>query len=436
MKISPLALTAPAALGCAHPSPRAGSRRPRTAAARTAPSPARRRPSPRTARPGRPRGGRAPAGRERPWQRSTAHSFRARNRRPSAGPYSLSDSASSASGVRRYSGIRLKAARRSSGRRVHSSEQSIGVSIHLWALTTSESARSTPGERPAVLGADHRRARVGGVDVQPRRRSARRHRRARAPDRPPWSPSCRRSPRPQPPPRGRPAPRAQPELGVAADLAQRMPSIRAALSRPRNAPARSTRSSLASGGLAGGDQRRQRRGRGAVLDVAVPAGRQPEQLGDPVEHHALELGRRRRRAPQDRDRVERRRQQLGEDRRLGRAGGEVREVARVLPVRDAREQHLVEVAQHRRERLGLVGRAGRQARPGSRPARPARAPAARATALQVAGRPLERRRLAVQARAEVRPSSARQPRRRPGTRSRTPVSSSETSHSRRHASSS
>src|SRR5579875_722806 len=80
----------------------------------------------------------------RPKQRSTAHSFSARKRRPSAGPYSLNESASSASGVRRYSGIRLKAARKSSGREVHNSEQSVGVSIHLWALTTSESARSTP----------------------------------------------------------------------------------------------------------------------------------------------------------------------------------------------------------------------------------------------------------------------------------------------------
>ena len=81
---------------------------------------------------------------ERPWQRSTAHSLSERKRRPSAGPYSDKLSASSSSGVRRNSGTRLKAARKSSGRLVHNSEQSIGVSIHLWALTTSESARSTP----------------------------------------------------------------------------------------------------------------------------------------------------------------------------------------------------------------------------------------------------------------------------------------------------
>src|SRR5919204_3818955 len=51
---------------------------------------------------------------------------------------------STSSRVRRYSGTRLNAARRISGRLVQSSEQSIGVNSHLCALTTSESARSTP----------------------------------------------------------------------------------------------------------------------------------------------------------------------------------------------------------------------------------------------------------------------------------------------------
>src|SRR5207247_10878404 len=64
------------------------------------------------------------------------------NRRPSAGPYS--DSAKTSSGVRRYSGTSENAVRNSSGRDVHSSEQSIGVSSHLCAFTTSESASSTP----------------------------------------------------------------------------------------------------------------------------------------------------------------------------------------------------------------------------------------------------------------------------------------------------
>jgi hypothetical protein len=54
--------------------------------------------------------------------------------------------------VRRYSGTRLNAARKAGGRLVHSSEQSIGVSIHLWALITTESARSTPSNAHRFSG--------------------------------------------------------------------------------------------------------------------------------------------------------------------------------------------------------------------------------------------------------------------------------------------
>ena len=102
----------------------------------------------------------------------------------------------------------------------------------------------------------------------------------------------------------------------------------------------------------------------------------PSRSADPVEHDALELGGGRRGAPQDRHRVERRRQQLGQDRRLRGAGGEVGEVARMLPVGDAGQQDLVEIAQHRSERLWLLGRP-RAAGRGSLPAPPARARAAR-----------------------------------------------------------
>ena len=63
----------------------------------------------------------------------------------------------------------------------------------------------------------------------------------------------------------------------------------------------------------------------------------------------------------------------------GSRGGvrEVGEEARVLPVRDARQQHLVEVAQDGGERLGLLGRRRRQPRADLARARPGRAPAAR-----------------------------------------------------------
>ena len=56
----------------------------------------------------------------------------------------------------------------------------------------------------------------------------------------------------------------------------------------------------------------------------------------------------------------RRRDQLGQDGRLRRARREVGEEARVVPVRDGRQDHLVEVAQDVRELLGLVRRRRRQ----------------------------------------------------------------------------
>src|SRR5215218_3169050 len=77
-----------------------------------------------------------------PRQRMTVHSFRARKRRPRAGPYS--DSETTSSDTRRYSGTSEKALRSSSGRAHQKALQSIGTNSHLWGFTTSESARSTP----------------------------------------------------------------------------------------------------------------------------------------------------------------------------------------------------------------------------------------------------------------------------------------------------
>ena len=54
--------------------------------------------------------------------------------------------------MRRNSGTSEKASRNSSGRLVHSREQSIGVNIHLWALTTRESARSIPSNAQRSSG--------------------------------------------------------------------------------------------------------------------------------------------------------------------------------------------------------------------------------------------------------------------------------------------
>ncbi len=209
----------------------------------------------------------------RPWQRSTAHSFSARNRRPSAGPYSLSDSASSASGVRRYSGTRLNAAPEVLGpprpeqRAVHRREH---------PLVRVDDERVGPLdalERPPVLGAHHRRAGVRGVDVQPRpsrlaRVGDRRHRIDRrsvavVPTVATTAAASDRSPSSSAP---------HPELVVAGHLAQPHPE------HPRRLLDRRVRllgahDQVAAGRLAGRDQRRERRGRRGVLDVPVPARR-------------------------------------------------------------------------------------------------------------------------------------------------------------------
>ena len=143
--------------------------------------------------------------------------------------------------------------------------------------------------------------------------------------------------------------------------------------------------------LARGRERGDRRRRRGVLDVPVPAAGKAEQLRDPVERHLLELLQRRRRAPEDSDVVQRCDQQLRQDTRLRPGDGEVREVARALPVRDPGHEHLVEVAQHVGERLTVLRRRLRQPR-----ADLARLDLSQhrqvADALEVRRRPLERRR--------------------------------------------
>jgi hypothetical protein len=70
----------------------------------------------------------------------------------------------------------------------------------------------------------------------------------------------------------------------------------------------------------------------------------------------LELGERRPGAPEDSDLIQRDRQQLGQDRRIRRRVREVREKARMLPVRDCGEYQPVQVVQQRRERLARLRR--------------------------------------------------------------------------------
>ena len=65
---------------------------------------------------------------------------------------------------------------------------------------------------------------------------------------------------------------------------------------------------------------------------------------------------RRRGAPEDPDLVEPGAEQLGEDARLRAGVREVGEEARALPVREPRQEDVVEVAEDVRERLRLLGR--------------------------------------------------------------------------------
>ena len=279
--------------------------------------------------------------------------------------------------------------RSSSGRDVQSSEQSIGTISHLCGLTTSESASSTPScdarsssqihDEPAYAAstcshAPAACARLGelahGIDRRERRRarpSRRRRRRRRA--------RARRC--------------ACASSSSAATLRSSMPSMRAAFSTDECACSEQTTTL------------RPVTWRAAISAASVdvdavssmcpcqPSG-QAEQLPHPVDGPQLELRRRGRGAPEDRDLVQRRREQLGEDPRLRRGRREVREEARVLPVRQRGDDQLVEVAQHVRERLALLRRRERQLR-GELARLHLREHRQLADALEIARRPVDRR---------------------------------------------
>src|SRR4051812_13147071 len=97
--------------------------------------------------------------------------------------------------------------------------------------------------------------------------------------------------------------------------------------------------------------------------MAVPAARQPEQLREPVHHRQLELRRRGRGEPRHPVHVQGRDQKLGEDAWLGARVRDPRKEPRVVPVRQRRQHELVEIAQHRLERLRLLRRRLGQRRP-------------------------------------------------------------------------
>jgi len=246
-----------------------------------------------------------------------------------------------------------------------------------------------PGEERTQLGADGGAPRVGGVDVEPdagvgaevgqhgdgidrggRRRPDRRHERAGVGEVDAVDPH-----------RMALVPGNRPDLELEQTRRLRGRGVRV-LGADDDALARRRRP--------GGRERRDQSGRGGVLDMAVEALRQAEQVGEPGERHLLELLERGRGAPEDPDLVQRRDEELGEDPRLGGRRREVREVTRALPVRQPRHQDLVEVTEDGRERLRPFGRPLRESGP-DRAGLDLRQHRQVAHALEVRRRPLERR---------------------------------------------
>ena len=229
---------------------------------------------------------------------------------------------------------------------------------HLCGLTTIESARSTPSRHQRSSGRPRPTRRT------PHRRGARRQpprnaRRAAPPDRP----------RPR-----RWCPPSQPRR-----LRRRAESRPACGSRRRQAPcaARGRGSGCfldrevrvfggvhrAPGPKSPRGRERRRASRSTPCPRCARAGRSAaRELREPVERDLLELGRRRRGAPRHRVDVQGGDQQLGEDPRLRAGVGEVREEARVVPVRERRHDQLVEVSQDVGERLRSIGGRGGESR--------------------------------------------------------------------------
>ena len=112
--------------------------------------------------------------------------------------------------------------------------------------------------------------------------------------------------------------------------------------------------------LAGRGQRVEGGNGGRVVDGSREGGRQPHEAAQPVQGHLLQLGGRRGGPPHHRVDVERRREELPEDAGPGSGNGEVGEEARVVPVRDPRHHHRLEVLEERLHGLPRVRHLGRE----------------------------------------------------------------------------
>ena len=117
------------------------------------------------------------------------------------------------------------------------------------------------------------------------------------------------------------------------------------------------------------EQGNQRRARRRILDDPAAGGvgaemrGQPEQFGQPVQDDRLQLCAGRAGRPHHALHAEPGREQIAEDRWPARVRREVREEARMLPVRDAGQDQAAQVGQHLLVRLALLGRMRGQRRP-------------------------------------------------------------------------
>ena len=313
----------------------------------------------------------------------------ARKRRPSAGLYS--ERLATSSLTRRYSGHEAEGGSKVVGTARPESRAVHGRHEPLVRVDDDRVGSLPAGEVVAQLRTDRRRAGIGRVDVEPDALARgcvgdRGHRIDRArgggsrPSRRPRTPRSRSSAS------GRR--RNSSSTGVVRGSSS---SRRHAFSTDECACSEQT--TTRAPGLAW-------RAAASAVIVAVEAvssiwpcspARQAEELREPVERHLLQLLESRRRAPEDPDLVQPGDQQLGEDPRLGGGADEVGEEARALPVGQAGQEDVVEIAEDVRERLRLLGRRGGQPR-ANLAWLDLREHGQLADALEVRGDPLERRR--------------------------------------------
>ena len=114
--------------------------------------------------------------------------------------------------------------------------------------------------------------------------------------------------------------------------------------------------------LAGTEQRHERRRGRRILDDSAPRRAETHHLPDPVGRDLLELRERRTRLPRQAEHAEPRAQVVAEHGREFAVRREVAEEIRMLPVRQARQDHRLEIPQHRVEALGRVRRRSGQLR--------------------------------------------------------------------------